>query len=65
MVLAAGRRRPDFVAYLHLAYTDNAALSPTDTVLLSRHAKLLMMLRSTSSLIISITLAGRAINIIP
>ena len=56
--------QPDFVDYLHLAYTNNTAFSPTDTVPLSRRAKLLMMVQSTSSLIISIALVGRAINII-
>ena len=49
--------------YLHLAYTNTTAFSPTGTVPLSRRAKLLMMLQSTSSLIISIALVGRAINI--
>ena len=61
-----GQRRwsPNFVDYLFLAFTTNTALSPTDTPVLARWAKVLMMMQSLLSLLIIVLLAARAINIL-
>ena len=54
--------RPDFVDYLFLAFNTSTAFSPTDTLVLARRSKLLMMLQSLISLITIAVLAARAIN---
>ena len=63
-----GRRaehwRPQFVDYLFLAFNASTAFSPTDAPVLSRWAKLLMMLQSLVSLATIAVLAARAINIL-
>jgi len=53
---------PGFVDYLFLAYNTSTALSPADTAVLSRWAKLLMMVQATISLTVIAVLAARAIN---
>ena len=55
---------PGFVDYLFLAFNTSTALSPTDAPVLSRWAKLLMMLQATISLTIVVLLAARAVNIL-
>jgi hypothetical protein len=59
--LAAGWM-PGFVDYLLVAFNASTAFSPTDTLVLSARAKLLMMLQSLSSIVILAILAARAIN---
>jgi hypothetical protein len=53
---------PDFFDYLFLAFNTSTAFSPTDTLVLSRRAKLLLMTQSLISLIVIAVLAARAIN---
>jgi hypothetical protein len=53
---------PLFVDYLFLAFNTSTAFSPTDTLVLSRRAKLLMMTQSMISLVVIAVLAARAIN---
>jgi hypothetical protein len=53
---------PNFVDYLFLAFNTSTAFSPTDTLVLARWAKLLMMLQSLLSLLILVLLAARAGN---
>jgi hypothetical protein len=53
---------PDFVDYLFLAFNTSTAFSPTDTLVLSRRAKILMMLQAVLSLLVLAVLAARAIN---
>lgn len=53
---------PGFVDYLFLAFNSSTALSPADTAVLSRWAKLLMMVQASISLIVIAVLAARAIN---
>lgn len=53
---------PNFWDYLFLAFNTSTALSPTDTAVLDRWAKLLMMAQSAVSLVIIALLAARAIN---
>ena len=55
---------PGFVDYLFLAFNTSTALSPTDAPVLSRWAKLLMMLQAMISLTIVGLLAARAVNIL-
>jgi len=54
---------PGFVDYLFLAFNTSTAFSPTDTAVMSRRAKALMMLQASMSLIVLAVLAARAINI--
>jgi hypothetical protein len=56
--------KPNFVDYLFLAFNTSTAFSPTDTAVLSRWAKLGMMLQSLISLMIVALLAARAVNIL-
>ncbi len=55
---------PHFMDYLFLAFNTSTAFSPTDTAVLTRWAKLGMMLQSLISLAIVILLAARAVNIL-
>ena len=55
---------PNFVDYLFLAFNTSTAFSPTDVPVLSRWAKILMMLQSVLSLLIIALLAARAVNIL-
>ena len=56
--------RPGFVDYLFLAFNTSTAFSPTDVPVLSRWAKLLMMLQAAISLSTLAILAARAVNIL-
>jgi len=58
------RWHPRFVDYLFLSFNTSTALSPTDTQVLSRWAKALMMVQSLISLTIIVLLAARAVNIL-
>jgi hypothetical protein len=64
--LAAGEHdwEPNFVDYLFLAFNTSTAFSPTDVPVLSRWAKLLMMIQALISLVVIALLAGRAVNIL-
>ena len=64
--LAAGEHEwePNFIDYLFLAFNTSTALSPTDAPVLSRWAKILMMMQAMISLLVIILLAGRAVNIL-
>jgi len=55
---------PHFVDYLFLAFNTSTAFSPTDVPVLSRWAKLLMMIQAMISLLVLALLAGRAVNIL-
>ncbi len=56
--------KPGFVDYLFLAFNTSTAFSPTDVPVLSRWAKVLMMLQSAISLGTLALLAARAVNIL-
>ena len=64
--IAAGEEEwePHFVDYLFLAFNTSTAFSPTDVPVLSRWAKLLMMVQAMISLLVIALLAGRAVNIL-
>ena len=55
---------PGFIDYLFLAFNTSTAFSPTDSPVLSRWAKVLMMIQSGISLITLALLAARAVNIL-
>jgi len=62
---AAGQRwSPNFLDYLFLAFNTSTAFSPTDTPVLARWGKLLMMIQSIISLAVLALLAARAVNIL-
>jgi len=64
--VAAGEHdwQPKFVDYLFLAFNTSTAFSPTDVPVLSRWAKILMMIQALTSLVVIALLAGRAVNIL-
>jgi len=64
--IAAGEQEwePNFVDYLFLAFNTSTAFSPTDVPVLSRWAKILMMIQALISLVVIALLAGRAVNIL-
>jgi hypothetical protein len=55
---------PNFLDYLFLAFNTSTAFSPTDTAVLARWAKVLMMVQSLLSLSIIALLAARAVNVL-
>ena len=64
--IAAGEQEwePHFVDYLFLAFNTSTAFSPTDVPVLSRWAKILMMIQAMISLLVIALLAGRVVNIL-
>jgi hypothetical protein len=64
--IAAGEEEwePHFIDYLFLAFNTSTAFSPTDVPVLSRWAKILMMVQALISLLVLALLAGRAVNIL-
>lgn len=59
---AARAWAPHYVDYLFLAFTMSTAFSPTDTLVLSVRAKILVMLQALISLTVLAIIAARAIN---
>jgi len=55
---------PQFIDYLFIAFNTSTAFSPTDTPVLSRWAKGLVMVQSLISLTTIAILVGRAVNIL-
>jgi len=55
---------PGFVDYLFLAFNTSTAFSPTDVPVLSRWAKMLMMIQALISFTTVALLAARAVNIL-
>jgi hypothetical protein len=56
--------RPGFVDYLFLAFNTSTAFSPTDVPVLSRWAKLMMIVQAAISLMTVALIAARAVNIL-
>ena len=56
--------RPAFIDYLYVSFTNAAAFSPTDTMPLSRWAKMLMLVQSAISLMLAVMVVARAVNIL-
>jgi uncharacterized membrane protein len=55
---------PGFVDYLYVAFTNATAFSPTDTMPMTRWAKLTMMFQSVVSVVVVALVIARAINIL-
>lgn len=55
---------PQFLDYLFLAFNTSTAFSPTDTPVLTRWGKALMMIQAAISLTVLVLLAARAVNIL-
>jgi uncharacterized membrane protein len=53
-----------FTDYFYVAYTNASAFSPTDTLPLTRRAKMLMLLQSAVSITTLLLVAARAVNIL-
>jgi uncharacterized membrane protein len=62
--LAAPDWAPNFVDYLYVSFTNAVAFSPTDTMPLSRWAKMLMLLQSAVALLTVAFVVARAVNIL-
>jgi len=62
--LMRGGWRPMFLDYLYVSFTNSAAFSPTDTLPLSRWAKMLMLVQSAISLSLAVMVVARAVNIL-
>jgi hypothetical protein len=56
---------PGFIDYFYLAFTNAAAFSPTDTLPMSRWAKLAMTTQSVISIVTVALVVSRAVNILP
>ena len=55
--------RPHFVDYIYVSFTNSIAFSPTDTMPLSRWAKLVMLFEAALSALLILLVAARAVNI--
>lgn len=55
---------PQFLDYLYVSFTNAAAFSPTDTMPLSRWAKMLMLVQAGISLILAVMVVARAVNVL-
>lgn len=56
---------PAFADYLYVAFTNASAFSPTDTMPMSRWAKMLMTVQSIVSIVTVVLVVARAVNILP
>jgi Protein of unknown function (DUF1345) len=63
-VLMEGGWQPTFIDYLFVSFTNAAAFSPTDTLPLSRWAKMLMLAQAALSLSLAVMVVARAVNIL-
>jgi uncharacterized membrane protein len=55
---------PQFTDYAYVSFTNATAFSPTDTMPMSRWAKLAMMLQAAVSLVTAALVIARAVNIL-
>jgi hypothetical protein len=61
--LAAPGWRPHLIDYIYVSFTNSIAFSPTDSMPLSRWAKVLMLSESAISALTVLLVAARAVNI--
>ena len=61
--LAPADWKPTFADYLYVSFTSAAAFSPTDAMPYSKKAKLVMGGENLLSLVITVMLVARAINV--
>lgn len=55
---------PGLLDYLYVSFTNSTAFSPTDTMPLTKSAKLLMTAQALTSLLILVLVVSRAVNIL-
>ena len=55
---------PNFLDYLYVSFTNASAFSPTDTMPLSRWAKMLMLVQASIALLTVAFVVARAINVL-
>ena len=55
---------PRYTDYLYLAFTTSFAFSPTDTLPLTRRAKMLMLMQSAISIITLTAIASSAVSLL-
>jgi hypothetical protein len=60
--MASKEWEPRFLDYLYVAFTNSTAFSPTDTLPLSRGAKIGMLLQSGISLVTAALVVAKAVN---
>ena len=63
-IAQCGTWSPGFIDYLYVSFTNATAFSPTDTMPLSRRAKVLMAAEAGISLLTIALVAARAVNIL-
>ncbi|GEM_PF-1065287 len=56
--------KPGFVDYFYLSFNTSSTFGPTDTLILTRPAKAIMIIQVAISLVILLVLAARAIGIV-
>ena len=61
--LAAPGWKPELIDYVYVSFTNSIAFSPTDSMPLTRRAKLLMLSESAISALTVLLVAARAVNI--
>jgi hypothetical protein len=61
--LAAPGWQPQLIDYIYVSFTNSIAFSPTDSMPLSRRAKLLMLAESAVSAVSILLVTARAVNI--
>ncbi len=62
--LASADWSPQFADYFYLAFTNATAFSPTDTLPITRWAKMMMLVQSAISLVVAVMIISRAVNIL-
>jgi hypothetical protein len=62
--LASSEWQPNFIDYLYVSFTNAVAFSPTDTMPLSRWAKMLMLIQASVALLTVAFVIARAVNIL-
>ena len=62
--LASNDWQPEFIDYLYVSFTNATAFSPTDTMPLSRWAKMLMLVQSAVALSTVGLVIARAVNVL-
>jgi uncharacterized membrane protein len=62
--LVASDWEPQYADYFYLAFTNATAFSPTDTLPVTRWAKMLMLGQSAISLVIAVMIIARAVGLL-
>jgi uncharacterized membrane protein len=55
---------PEYADYLYLAFTNAMAFSPTDTMPLTRWAKMMMLVQASIAIVVAVFVVARAVNVL-